>query len=129
MTYLHSIKTRWSLKKKENKIKKDGLLTRILSQVFQHKICQYKYTNSHNNRENTSTKYISHKHNGGGSGNINYAHILIPLALEEQITKFRSQLQWHCLALSVIFNILFTKPGSLKHIATYRMTRELECYK
>jgi hypothetical protein len=128
-TYLHSIKTRWSLKKKENIIKKDGLQTLTLSEIFRHQICQYKYTNSNNKRENISTKYISHKHNGGGSNNISYAHILIPLALGVQITKSWKHLQQHCLALPVMFNPHCVESGSLKHIATYRMIRESGCYK
>jgi hypothetical protein len=96
MADLHSIKTRWSLKKRENKIKKCGFQTLILSQVFRHQVCQHKNKNSHYKRENISTKYISHKHNGGGSRNISYAHILIPLALEVQIMKFRRHIYQHC---------------------------------
>lgn len=129
MTYLHSIKTRWSLKKRENKIKKCGFQTLILSQVFRHQVCQHKNKNSHNKRENISTKYISHKHNGGGSGNISYAHILIPLALGVQITKFRRHLYQHCPELLVMFDIHGVEPGSLRHIATHRKPpQESGCY-
>jgi hypothetical protein len=54
---------------------------------------QQKYANNHT--EKIFNKYVSHKHNGGGSNNINYAHTLmmkhfISLALGIQSVNFNA---------------------------------------
>jgi hypothetical protein len=103
--YLHSIKTRWPLKNKENKIKKDEFKhTYIVMQGFQHQINQQKYANKHNTAK-IFNKYISNKHNGGGSNNIIYTHTHTHTHTYALMTSILYHLLWECKALILMLTL------------------------